>query len=466
MSGGDHVETANTETQWNAFLASDKLRQYPWAATIGNHDVGGKAYEQHLWTPNTDRSAPYYTGNPATQSGGDYWYIYKDVLFIDLNSNAYATRLAAATPRTSRTSPTSSTQHGAEAKWTVLVYHHSIYSPAATPTTATTRSAGVDFPTAFSNLGVDLVLPGSRPQLLAQLRDQERREGERRPSSPVPPTWSTGPGGVIYVTGNSASGSKYYDITKPDAAARTFGPDPLDPGQAPLGQLGAEPGARPHLRQGRGAQATSSSSRTSAAAPARLRTRAVEKGLSCVNTAEGQPVGSIVDNVTVHPFHADGQAIQVERAEPGPGRVRLDDRRLQRPGRPGYRAGAQRHLLRGDRQDQPDPRVGQPPLARPVVDLGQRRRLPATPTRSSPAPTWAGPRTCSTAARAPRPVRRSCRPTTTRARASRSPAALGAAAQGHPRGGAKLGADLDLKIPDSIAKGSYRTTLTITALSS
>ena len=64
VSGGDQVETANTETQWNAFLASDKLRQYPWAATIGNHDVGGKAYDQHFWTPNTDRSAPLLLGQP------------------------------------------------------------------------------------------------------------------------------------------------------------------------------------------------------------------------------------------------------------------------------------------------------------------------------------------------------------------------------------------------------------------
>ena len=78
------------ETQWTAFLAPDQLRSVPWVATIGNHDVGGKAYEQHLWTPNTDRSPALYRGNPATQSGGDYWFTYKDVLFIDINSNAYA----------------------------------------------------------------------------------------------------------------------------------------------------------------------------------------------------------------------------------------------------------------------------------------------------------------------------------------------------------------------------------------
>ena len=90
ISGGDQVNTANTETQWNGFLAPDQLRQYPLAPTIGNHDASGKAYDQHFSTPNTDRSAPFYTGDPTIVSGGDYWYTYKDVLFIDLNSSAYA----------------------------------------------------------------------------------------------------------------------------------------------------------------------------------------------------------------------------------------------------------------------------------------------------------------------------------------------------------------------------------------
>ena len=60
-----------------------------------------------------------------------------------------------------------------------------------------------------------------------------------------------------------------------------------------------------------------------------------------------------------------------------------------------------------------------------------------------------------------------CRPTTTRARACRSPRGLGCGRRRvTPGARAKLGADLDLKIPDSVAKGSYRATLTITALSS
>ena len=107
-------------------------------------------------TPTAPRRST--TATRATRSGGDYWYIYKGVLFIDLNSNAYAT--PAPTRRTSATSPTSSRQHGAEAKYTVLVYHHSIYSPADHANDGDNQLRRQDFPTAFSNLGVDLVLQG------------------------------------------------------------------------------------------------------------------------------------------------------------------------------------------------------------------------------------------------------------------------------------------------------------------
>ncbi len=224
VSGGDQVETANTETQWNAFLASDKLRQYPWAATIGNHDVGGKAYDQHFWTPNTDRSAPFYSGNATTQSGGDYWYIYKGVLFIHLNSNAYANGSDAAHIGYV-TSVVNA--HKAESKYTVLVYHHSIYSPADHANDSDAQQRRRDFPTAFSNLGVDLVLQGHDH---SYSRSYAIKNGVKAAATEQPGAAevSEGIGGVIYVTGNSASGSKYYDLSAPRAGS-DFGPDPLDP---------------------------------------------------------------------------------------------------------------------------------------------------------------------------------------------------------------------------------------------
>jgi hypothetical protein len=304
VSGGDQVETANTESQWNAFLASDKLRQYPWAATIGNHDVGGKAYDQHFWTPNTDRSAPFYAGNAATNSGGDYWYVYKGVLFIHLNSNAYASGSDAAHVGYI----TNVVQaHGAEAKYTVLVFHHAIYSPAAHANDGDNKVRRVDFPTAFSNLGVDLVLAGhdhSYSRSYAIKNGAKANTAEQPGAAQV----ATGPGGVIYVTGNSASGSKYYDLSTP-VAGSDFGPDPLDPTGKRHWANSVE--NQEHVRTyvkvevGKDALVVENIRSGTCAAP----NAAVERGnVSWCGPNSGaspaQPVGSVVDKVVFHAAEA------------------------------------------------------------------------------------------------------------------------------------------------------------------
>ena len=246
VSGGDQVETAGVEAQWTAFLAPDGLRSVPWVATIGNHDVGSRAYEQHLWTPNTDRSRSHFQSTSATISGGDYWFIYKGVLFIDLNSNAFST-----SGQTGVDADTAHIgfitdvvqQHGADADYTVLVYHHSIYSPGDHANDSDNQKRRRDFPTKFSELGVDLVLQGhdhsySRSYLIDRGKKQDDEE------QPGATSVFQGPGGVIYVTGNSASGSKYYPLSCPRISASDpacifprenhgfdplYGPDPLNP---------------------------------------------------------------------------------------------------------------------------------------------------------------------------------------------------------------------------------------------
>jgi Purple acid Phosphatase, N-terminal domain/Calcineurin-like phosphoesterase len=306
VSGGDQVESANTETQWNAFLAPDKLRQYPWAATIGNHDVGGKAYEQHFWTPNTDRSAPFYNGDAATRSGGDYWYKYKGVLFIDLNSNAYANgadeaHIGYVTDVVKK--------HGADAKYTVLVYHHSIYSPADHANDGDNQLRRQDFPTAFSKLGVDLVLQGhdhsySRSYVIKN--GKKANPAEKPGAAQV----AQGPGGVIYVTANSASGSKYYDLTAPDTTADpNYGPDPLNPSHHWANSVESQEHVRTYVKvEVRGNRLVVQDVRSgTCAAP----NAAVELGkVSWCGPDSGasaaQPVGSTVDKVVIHPYREHG----------------------------------------------------------------------------------------------------------------------------------------------------------------
>ncbi|GAA3586342.1 metallophosphoesterase family protein [Kribbella ginsengisoli] len=306
VSGGDQVESANNEPQWDAFLGSDKLRQYPWAATIGNHDVGGKAYEQHFWTPNTDRSAPFYRGDAKSESGGDYWYKYKDVLFIDLNSNAYANNADAA--HIDYVSKVIQAQ-GAGAKYTVLVYHHSIYSPADHANDTDNQLRRLDFPTAFSNLGVDLVLQGHDH---SYSRSYVIKNGKKANPAEQPGATKVeqGPGGVIYVTANSASGSKYYDLTAPDTSKDpNYGPDPLNPKNHWANSVENQEHVRTYVKVDvRDDKLTVEEIRSgTCAAP----NAAVELGRVAwcgpdSGAGPAQPVGSVIDRVRYYPYNDRG----------------------------------------------------------------------------------------------------------------------------------------------------------------
>lgn len=440
VSGGDQVETANTETQWNAFLAPTQLTQYPWVATIGNHDVGGKAYEQHFWTPNTDRSAAYYT-NTTTASGGDYWFMYKDVLFIDINSNAYSNGADAA--HVSYITDVVNA-HGADAKYTVLVYHHAIYSPASHANDSDNKLRRADFPTAFSNLGVDLVLQGhdhaySRSYLL---KNGQKADADEQPGANEV---FQGPGGVVYVTGNSASGSKYYALTAPSSSE--FGPDPLD----------TSTGRKRHYANSVESQENKRSYVKVEVRHDALVVEDIRSEISGTNQ-----VGSTIDKVVIRPYHGDGQELSVDVPDAGPGEFgwEIDGRNA-------------------------------------LVDLGEAAEgtgffladgdlnpLTVTDTRPSAA-SWSisgqvsdfadGDKTFSSkylgwqphvfaegaGATAGDPIE-SGFSTGTGLSESRT---LGAASAGHSLGSAELGADLALKLPTSVAKGNYRATLTITAVS-
>lgn len=446
VSGGDQVETANTESQWDAFLAPDELRQYPWVATIGNHDVGGKAYEQHLFTPNTDRSGAYYSnGNPSSNtSGGDYWFIYKDTLFIDLNSNSYATSQGGGGDE-AHLSYVSDVieQHGDEAKWKVLVYHHAIYSAASHAKDADNKVRRTDFPTKFSELGVDLVLQGhdhvyTRSYLI---KNGQKANADEQPGQAEV---FAGPGGVLYITSNSASGSKYYDITQPDNSG-TSGPgngaDPLDPDNYWYNSVQNQDHQRSYVK---------------------VQVRADKLVVANVRT-EGE-VGSVVDKVTVHPYNGDGQEIQVDVPQGAPGEF-------------GWTIDGYNGLVdMGTATEQGDAFVASGEINPIKVTDSRRTRAPWSISASvgdftdgdksfegsylgwTPEVLEAGAGAVAGAA-----VPSGYDDNGQGLAVSRG---LAAAEQGHERGSARLGADLELKIPSEVAKGTYRTTLTITALSS
>ncbi|MFF2052562.1 fibronectin type III domain-containing protein [Leifsonia sp. NPDC058194] len=152
FSAGDQVESAGNENHYAAFLAPEQLRQLPLVPVNGNHDVGSKAYEQHYTVPNLDSSAGAATS--GSSSGGDYWFEYKDVLFMVINSNSrdYSTHV----PFLEKVVA----EHGATAKWKVLAFHHSIYSVASHVNDSSIQDLRANLPGTISDLGIDLVLQG------------------------------------------------------------------------------------------------------------------------------------------------------------------------------------------------------------------------------------------------------------------------------------------------------------------
>ncbi|WP_434975714.1 hypothetical protein [Streptomyces bluensis] len=115
-----------------------------------------------------------------------------------------------------------------------------------------------------------------------------------------------GPGGVIYVTANSASGSKYYDLTAPDTTQDPdYGPDPLNPKSHWANSVENQEHVRTYVKvQVRGNKLVVENLRSgTCAAP----NAAVELGkVSWCGPNDGadtaSPVGSVVDKVVVQPY--------------------------------------------------------------------------------------------------------------------------------------------------------------------
>jgi hypothetical protein len=208
FSAGDQVEAASSEAQYDTFLKPEQVRSVPLVVTNGNHDVGSKAYEQHFNVPNEDLESG--GASNGTSSGGDYWFLYKDVLFLNINSNsrdfdshnAFMEKVVA--------------EQGDRAKWKVLAFHHSIYSVASHTNDGDIIDRRNNMPAKISELGFDMVLMGhdhnyTRSYLIkdGKLADPTEIAGQQRVEAED--------GEALYVTANSSSGSKYYDTRAPQA---------------------------------------------------------------------------------------------------------------------------------------------------------------------------------------------------------------------------------------------------------
>ena len=118
---------------------------------MGNHDAGSSAYSQHFQVPNVSSLG---MTEKTGKFGGDYWYTYNNVLFMSLNSNNMSTAEHREFMKTVLE------ENGADADWTVVTFHHSIYSTASHESDNDIIQRRAELAPVFTELGIDVVLMG------------------------------------------------------------------------------------------------------------------------------------------------------------------------------------------------------------------------------------------------------------------------------------------------------------------
>lgn len=200
LSLGDQVQAGKDEEEYDAYINREGFNGLTLAPIIGNHDERGNAHEEHFKVSNVQDEG-------KSKAGSNYYYVYNNTLFICLNSNNidYAEH---------KVTIEKAVAENPNVKWRVVTFHHPPYTVA--------RHALDDYITDMRSTlvpilkenKIDLVLNGhdhvyTRTHVMEGTKpiiEWENGEEGKAPSEYVNPK------GIIYVTTNSASGSKFYDI--------------------------------------------------------------------------------------------------------------------------------------------------------------------------------------------------------------------------------------------------------------
>lgn len=198
VSAGDQVDARDSEEEYAAYFAPQPLRNYPTATTIGNHD-NTHHYSSHFNVPNENKELGNYDN-----SGGNYYFSYGDTLFMNLNSNSLKPE-----EHIQFMEETMEATAGREWKWKILIFHHSIYSAAVHSQSEFVLELREQLVPAIDAIGFDAVLMGHDHSYVRtyQMKNfQPLKNHMMQGETPINPE------GTVYVTGSTASGSKFYQV--------------------------------------------------------------------------------------------------------------------------------------------------------------------------------------------------------------------------------------------------------------
>lgn len=194
----DYADRQKQDAEYLAYFAPAQSKSLPVATIDGNHDFAmGEYYGYHYNLPNL---SPRY--GVAYGNDGDYWFTYGNTLFLMLNSNTESVYTHDLFIR-------ETVAKNPNAKWRVVCFHHSIYSEADHVNDPDIIDRRASYAPVFERYKIDIVLQGhdhAYTRTFQMLGGKPQKAQQQNAEGAV-----VDPSGILYLTFDSGSGSKFYD---------------------------------------------------------------------------------------------------------------------------------------------------------------------------------------------------------------------------------------------------------------
>ncbi|WP_010235372.1 purple acid phosphatase family protein [Clostridium arbusti] len=205
INNGKELNGQSNEVEYSGYFAPSQLKNLPIAAIAGNHETYGPGHTTHFDAPNMSTQYGEFASQPT--SGADYYFTYGNTLYMALNSNDM-------NEEEHKQFMQDAISKNPNATWKIVLMHHSIYSSADHETDSDIIQRRNDLPPIFDSLGIDVVLDGHDH---VYTRTYQMKGGQAQKNQKVDAEGRViDPTGTLYMTVNSASGSKYYKIQEPN----------------------------------------------------------------------------------------------------------------------------------------------------------------------------------------------------------------------------------------------------------
>lgn len=204
INNGKELNGQSNELEYSGYFAPKQFTSLPISAIAGNHETYGPGHITHFNCPNLSTKYGIFSGELTT--GTDYYFTYGNVLYLMLNSNDM-------NEEDHKQFMKDAIAKNPNAKWRVAVLHHSVYSSADHETDEDIIERRNTLPPIFDSLGIDVVLDGHDH---CYTRTYQMQGGQAIKNQTVDASGNiVNPKGIVYITANSASGSKYYEMRYP-----------------------------------------------------------------------------------------------------------------------------------------------------------------------------------------------------------------------------------------------------------